>query len=166
MGERGDTASDIPRETIVERTLALRGLVGVMFKRKETDRWSYLEEQALCEVAKRDECLAEFGELSKFRPIRGKYFPQSIVGLLEKWTQTLDASRNGHSGNESRPLTVTELKIQRDELEKQVAEHPANPESTSRRGKPTDVMREDWESKKTKLKDVRRLIAEGGQVAA
>ncbi|MDE1871829.1 MAG: hypothetical protein KGI06_06350, partial [Candidatus Micrarchaeota archaeon] len=107
---------------LFERTMALRVGINSMFKRKDSDRWNHLEEEALCEVARRDDCLSEFQELSRFMPVRGRFFPQNVLSLLEKWTQTLDASRNGHVLMDS---PETRLKAIRSVIET----HPANKES-------------------------------------
>ena len=69
------------------------------FGREPGFRWSYQEERMLVEVASREAVVAEFEELKAFRksmPLTDrKFFPGSVLALLEKWESTLDRSRNG-----------------------------------------------------------------------
>lgn len=79
---------------------ALRGRLCVLFKRPENARWGCEEERLLCEVAKRDGCLSELGELEKFYAI-GSYLPQKLERLLADWPGQLDRSRT-HNDNQKR----------------------------------------------------------------
>ena len=65
-----------------------------IFKRKRDERWSHAEECVLVDVASRPDWREELALLEKSRANRGKYFPQSILKLLDGWNPALDAARN------------------------------------------------------------------------
>jgi hypothetical protein len=82
----------------------IKNLLCIAYNRPEDQSWSYVEEATLAEIARRPKALAEVKLLLDFRrklsqPDR-KYFPQSILSLLQKWDEKLDASR----GLQPRPI--------------------------------------------------------------
>lgn len=99
-GGVGGTGSGEPtsvtddRTSLHARTVELKRRLEQAYKRGGGEHWSNLEDGMLCEVARRENCLLELQELLSQRSQRGKYFPQSILSLLEKWGQTLDVARN------------------------------------------------------------------------
>jgi hypothetical protein len=137
-----------------DRTMQLRKLLCVAFRRPEVDRWSYVEESSLCEVSKRENCLIEFNELIAFRSKRGKFFPQSVVRMLENWGQTLDMARNGHSLTESPSLMMKAL-------QEEIDSHPANRESAYYQPSCTDVQKNQLKQLRDKYRTVRSQIANG-----
>lgn len=74
-------------------TFALKEIISNLYRRKDTDAWSYLEESQLCEIARRPNVMEEIEELKKLRVKDPQYFPKSIDRLLSSWTATLDRSR-------------------------------------------------------------------------
>lgn len=82
-----------------ERTIQAMAEVGKrvkkIFKRKENDAWSYLEERYLFEVCQREDAVNEIGEIEKLYSSPGRHFvSESASKLLENWTQMLDKARN------------------------------------------------------------------------
>lgn len=69
------------------------------FQRPETDFWNYQEESGLADVARRPAVEAELTILLNYRGKNGRFFPQSIKTLLEKWQCTLDQARNWKPAN-------------------------------------------------------------------
>jgi len=70
----------------------------VLFARKESDPWSYAEEQAMCLVLKRPNWRSELAELSAYRKKipsdRLNFdFPSTMRKLLEDWGGAVDKSR-------------------------------------------------------------------------
>lgn len=98
-----------------QTTFELQAKLAEMFKRKQTDAWSYMEESTLAEIARRANCMAEFEEIAEYRQRAGKFFPHSIERLLNSWTTVLDASRNGCTSGE---LSGTDKMIRLKELER------------------------------------------------
>ena len=80
-----------------DETLALKERVNVLFKQPRR-RWTYVEEQALCEVANRPDSGKELDEIEAWKDKMShnerKYFPNTVLGLLEKWPGNLDRARN------------------------------------------------------------------------
>lgn len=61
-------------------------------------RWSHIEESLLAEIARNANADAEFNLILNYRERmapadRAKYFPQSVLKLLEKWLELLDRAR-------------------------------------------------------------------------
>lgn len=85
-------------ETYYEQTQALKALLNLLFKRNGNGHWSNPEERALCDVAKRPDFRDEFKLIVAYReslPEKDyKFFPQTVVTLLEKWGPTLDRAKN------------------------------------------------------------------------
>lgn len=81
-------------DAIQKRIQSLRDKLHAMFRRKPNDKWSYLEEYTLTEIAQRENCVDELAEIEAYRVKAGQFFPRCLVNLLARWTETLDASRN------------------------------------------------------------------------
>lgn len=155
----GSGSESVPEETVKDnpnqdRRLELKQKLCAAFNRNDLDVWSYAEEHALFEVSKRENCVGEFIDLINFRARRGKYFPQSIIRLLENWSQNLDACRNGNSLTES-PVVVMKA------IEEEIAEHPANRESCYYQQNCTEQQKSNLKSLREKLKTIRGQIANG-----
>jgi hypothetical protein len=65
------------------------------YKRKPGDRWTYAEQVALAEIARRESPLDEIDHILALRRSmpadeRKRFFPQSLSSLLNKWTEMLD----------------------------------------------------------------------------
>ena len=135
-----------------ERSIALRNKLCDLYKRNRNDRMDYMEESCLAQVARREKCLSEADELISFKPKRGRFFPHTLSRLLENWTGTLDASRNGHSCQES-PVVVMKA------LQEEMDSHPANRESRAYRSDCTAEMKADLKSKREKYSTLRAQVA-------
>lgn len=135
-----------------ERSIVLRNKLCDLYKRNRSDRMDYMEESLLAQIARREKCLAEVDELILFKPKRGRYFPHTLSRLLEQWTGTLDASRNGHSTQES-PVVVMKA------LQEEIDIHPANRESASYRQNCTPEMKADLKAKRDKYAGLRSQVA-------
>lgn len=77
---------------------ALQGKIGELYKRPKSDVWTYAELSTLAEVARRPEALAEFDHITAFRRSmqpddRRRFFPQSVMALVSRWTEALDKAR-------------------------------------------------------------------------
>jgi hypothetical protein len=76
------------------RVSRMRLRLNQLFKRDQQAPWSCMEEQALCDIAKRPEAELELSEIVTFKPtVEPRYFPQTLERLLNSWTGTLDRSR-------------------------------------------------------------------------
>lgn len=74
---------------------ALKAELNRIYRRNDREQWSYIEESTLAEVARsRPDCMAEVRLLESSRKQRGKFFPQTVLKLLENWTGALDVARN------------------------------------------------------------------------
>lgn len=140
------------QEASSDRFTELKQKLCVAFRRRHTDPWSYAEEFALSDVAKRENCIGEFTELINFRAKRGKYFPQSVIRLLEGWVQTLDASRNGHSLIESPTVLMRAI-------DEEISVHPANHESVRFNSSCSQNQKEDLKQLRKKRDEIRSQIA-------
>lgn len=65
-----------------------------LYERDPKSAWGHDEETALFDVSKRAGCVEELGTLRNYQRSNGKYFPKSIVRLLEGWTKNLDAAKS------------------------------------------------------------------------
>lgn len=87
-----------PENKTVTPLASLRLGLNEIYRRGETDAWSYAEEYELKVVSQRPAALAELEQIKQFRRSlpadeRKKFFPQSIHSLISKWTENLDKSR-------------------------------------------------------------------------
>lgn len=78
-------------------TEKLMNLVGSLYDRPKEARWSFSDQSALSEIARRDNPLEEFEALVNYRdklPKKDKkFFPQSVNRLLQNWDEVLDRAR-------------------------------------------------------------------------
>ena len=89
-----------PRGTESESDfLEFIGKLSRMYLRKPTDRLNSQEERAVSEVLRRPDRDSELEELKKFQPNEGKFFPQTLLSLAEKWGPTLDRARVSRKSN-------------------------------------------------------------------
>jgi hypothetical protein len=76
---------------------SLRETLNRVYSRPLTQPWTYAEESALAEIARRPSAVSEAEIICKFRrklPDEDKrFFPQSAGKLLQKWDETLDRAR-------------------------------------------------------------------------
>ena len=68
--------------------------VGDLFKRDNDDPWSYAEQTAICEIAKRPRVIEELEEIEKAWVSGVPYLSTSCGGLLNDWGANLDRARN------------------------------------------------------------------------
>jgi len=73
----------------------LRSRISEMYGK--TRRWNNIEETTLADIAREPTALQEFEAIKEYRsrlPAKEKkYFPQSVLSLLEKWPELLDRGR-------------------------------------------------------------------------
>lgn len=76
----------------------VRFALACLFGRVKDSPWSYAEEAAMLEVARRPEIVAEAREVIAYRrglpPERVQFFPRSLSGVLSRWPETLDIARS------------------------------------------------------------------------
>lgn len=132
-------------------TFWLKLEVGNHYNRKPDDHWSYAEESALVEVAKRSEAIREWDEIRGycFGMEDRKFFPQSVLSILEKWTQTLDKSRASIP-----PNPTSKMKI----LQEQIDTHPANRESVYHSAKATQEQKDGLKKMMSDLTAAKRSM--------
>lgn len=91
-----------------------------LFNRKTSDRWSYIEEHSLVEVANRPDYLQELDEITRWKA-RGEFFPQSVESLLSNWTKTLDRARSAPKKSILNGADTFKFDNERDRIEKRIA---------------------------------------------
>lgn len=125
--------------------------IGKHYNRKPDDHWSYAEESALVEVSKRSEAIREWDEIRGycFGMEDRKFFPQSVLSILEKWTQTLDKSRASIP-----PNPTSKMKI----LQEQIDTHPANRESVYHSAKATQEQKDGLKKMMSDLTAAKRSM--------
>ena len=90
------TPSSPPTPRVSSPVDELRQKLNAIYRRPETDRWTYAEECSLAEVARREEFLSELEHILRYRQTlqdRKRFFPQKLGNLLADWTGTLDKAR-------------------------------------------------------------------------
>lgn len=91
------TAETLRAAPTNEQLPSLQRIINALYSRPDGHRWSYAEECALAEIARRESCIAEAELLVRFRkrmlPEEKRFFPQSVSKLMEKWDETLDRAR-------------------------------------------------------------------------
>lgn len=81
-------------QLLTSKTQELRESINSLMRREPTDFWSYMEEQLLCEVARRPKCLEEFREISQlFGRSNRRFVSQTVTKLLADWSGNLDRAR-------------------------------------------------------------------------
>lgn len=85
------------KESGFEAVSKLRSRLSSAYGRTEHHRWTYHEEHALADVVKGHEWEKELAEILSYRerltPDEARFFPKSIIALLEKWGSILDRAR-------------------------------------------------------------------------
>lgn len=75
-----------------------------LYNRKGNERFSYMEEQTLCELVKdqffQEQLMEVIAYRKRLKPDEVKYFPHSITRLLENWLKVVDEARN------TKPATI------------------------------------------------------------
>lgn len=90
---RGKKKEQRSKTEVSDRTFELKKKLSLVYSRKESDKWTYMEECLLAEVARREDCMSELEELVRFKARESKYFPRSLQKVLSEWTATIDRSR-------------------------------------------------------------------------
>jgi hypothetical protein len=98
MEQKGREVQRAPEAAPKDQIKTLRDRLNTLFKRSDSDRWSYNEETAMVEVFQRATWATELDHILEYRskmPFeeRKRFFPQSLLSLLSKWTETLDKAR-------------------------------------------------------------------------
>jgi hypothetical protein len=104
----------------------LRNRLNELFGRQETDRWSYLEETLLSQISSRQKCISE---LETILNANLEFMPQSIDGLLENWTRTLDRARTQPRRNQPKKRTLEQVLQDKSDAEGQRFLNTPLPES-------------------------------------
>jgi hypothetical protein len=69
--------------------------MNLIYRRKPTDPWKYDEQHALAEVSRRPDAIEEMVHICFWRgkmppDDRKRFFPQTVLSLLSRWTEHLD----------------------------------------------------------------------------
>jgi len=99
LGERepAPQARSVARDPLITPSMRLRSKLGEAYRRSDHHRWSYHEETLLVDVTKGHEWEKELAEILSYRerltPDEARFFPKSIIQLLDKWGSILDRAR-------------------------------------------------------------------------
>jgi uncharacterized protein YdaU (DUF1376 family) len=74
----------------------LKSRIGKLYKRTDTDQWTYAEETALCQIFSRPRVMDELQEIEQAWVSKTPYMSQSCKALLQEWGANLDRARTAH----------------------------------------------------------------------
>lgn len=83
--------------TLAQKLSALKVALAGAYKRRNTLCWPPAEETLMAEIVKRPDAELELREILQGKVLIGRYFPQSVLRLLENWDKTLDEVRTDKS---------------------------------------------------------------------